>query len=152
LKKTLEGYFSLEAALVFPMVLWVILFIIYLLFFQYDRCLMEQDMGILALRGTRIQAEDNADRIQRLRKMEEETNSKKYYAWEMERSNLSAGKGKVSVERQGKIKIPFINSGEGWWSAGASYEHHMISPVTFIRAYRRLEKIEEGNESEEGRN
>lgn len=147
----MEGYFSLEAALVFPVVLWVILFVIYLLFFQYNRCLMEQDLGILALRGARMQAEDNTDRIQELRKMEEETDSKMYFAWEMGRSNLSAGKGKITVEQQGKIKVPFINPGEGWWSAGVSYENHVISPVVYIRTYRRLVKVEKGDETEGGR-
>jgi len=150
MKKTVEGYFSAEAALILPMVLSVILLIVYLLFFQYNRCLMEQDMGILALRGAVMQAEDNGVRAQQLSKMAEEMNVGKYLAWEMGEVHLTVGKGKVIVERLGKIKSPFMQEGQGevWWSTGAKYEDQIISPVTVIRTYRRL--VESGKKSKTG--
>ena len=47
--KKAGAYLTVEAALILPMVLGVIILVIYLLFFQYDRCLMEQNVGKLAL-------------------------------------------------------------------------------------------------------
>lgn len=153
MKKTIEGYFSLEAALVLPMVLWVILFIVYLLFFQYNRCLMEQDMGILALRGALIQAENNTHRVEELKKTAEEMDYKKYIAWETEGCHISSGQGKVSVQQRGQIMVPFRwnNEEQAWWSTTVSYENKLISPVTFIRTCRRLKADDEPVETEEGR-
>lgn len=50
-KKQVEGYFSVEAALVLPIVLGVYLFLIVLLFVQHDRCLLEQDMASMMLKA-----------------------------------------------------------------------------------------------------
>ena len=35
-----EGYLTVEAALILPMLIAAILFVIYMLVFQYDRCLL----------------------------------------------------------------------------------------------------------------
>ena len=40
--KAVKGYFTIEAALILPFVTGVILVILYLLFFQYNRCLLVQ--------------------------------------------------------------------------------------------------------------
>ena len=51
-RKYYRAYFTVEAAVLYPVVLGVVLLMMYLLFFQYDRCLLEQDMGRAAgLRG-----------------------------------------------------------------------------------------------------
>ena len=63
LKVFVRGYFTVEAALVMPVVLLGIALVMYLLIFQYDRCLLEQDTGVLALRGSAIQVEDSRERI-----------------------------------------------------------------------------------------
>ena len=63
-----NAYFTVEAALVFSITISVILFVVYLLLFQYDRCLLEQDMGAMALWGSRVEASDGMS-------LEEKTNS-----------------------------------------------------------------------------
>lgn len=45
------GYFSVEAALVLPVVLSVYIFLIAMLFLQYDRCLLEQDMESMLIKA-----------------------------------------------------------------------------------------------------
>ena len=55
MRRKVDGFFTVEAAMVLSITLSAILLIIYLLFFQYNRCLMEQDMGTLALRGAVMQ-------------------------------------------------------------------------------------------------
>jgi len=146
-KGKIEGYFTLEAALILPMVLAVISFILYLLFFQYNRCLMEQDMGILALRGALMQVENHADRVQQLQEMAEQQDWDKYLAWEMEEVTLTAGRGKVTVMRKGQIRTPFRKEGkESWWSTVAGYENHILSPEAFVRICHRLLNSEKENE------
>lgn len=50
-RKNYKAYFTVEAAVLYPIVLGVIVLMTYLLFFQYDRCLLEQDMGRAAVRS-----------------------------------------------------------------------------------------------------
>lgn len=48
------AYFSLEASLVMSVVIMLIIALLYLVFFFYDKCLIAQDIYLLAFRGTRM--------------------------------------------------------------------------------------------------
>ena len=50
-ERIIKRIFTVEAAVLYPIVLGVIVLMTYLLFFQYDRCLLEQDMGRAAVRS-----------------------------------------------------------------------------------------------------
>lgn len=52
LANNMTGYFTVEAALLFPMVLMIIVFMIFLSFYCYDRCVLEQCAYAAALRGS----------------------------------------------------------------------------------------------------
>lgn len=134
MRRSVEGYFTVEAAMVMPMILITILSVVYLLFFQYNRCLMEQDVGVLALRGAALQTEDNEDRIRRLREAAEDVYCEKYIVWESDEIQLKQEKGKLYVQQCGRLKI----AGYDTWKATAIYENHVILPISFIRNYRRL--------------
>ena len=141
MKKETGAYFTVEAAMIFPMVLFTIVLVIYLQFFQYNRCLMEQDMGILLLRGAALQAEDNEDRVRQLKEQASGLYSEKYIAWDNGEIVLKLEKGKISVKKSGQLRFPF--SGEIFgriqvWMTTAAYENHIISPVSFVRSYRKL--------------
>lgn len=51
-KKQEDGYFTVEAALIFPMALLLTVMMIFLAFYSYDRCILEQSAYEAALRGT----------------------------------------------------------------------------------------------------
>ena len=78
----MNAYFTVEAAMVMPIVLWVVLFVIYLLFFQYNRCLTDQDVGVLVLRGSILQEESPKERIKKIRGYAEQIYDDKYIAWD----------------------------------------------------------------------
>lgn len=134
----LEGYFTVEAAMVLPMVCVVVILIVYLWFFQYNRCLMEQDMGVLALRGAAMQG-DNTERIDKLREQADTLYTEKYIAWDRGEIALAIGHGVVTVEQTGSIRLPFGKSAGGANAAEVtvSYENHLVSPVSFVRNYRK---------------
>ncbi len=50
-KRATEGYFTVEAALVLPIVMSVYVFLITMLFLRYDRCQLEQDMAAMLLKA-----------------------------------------------------------------------------------------------------
>lgn len=59
-KPETDGYFTVEAALVMPVVLSIIVMILYLSFYLYDRCIMAQDLYLLSYRQSIEKG--NADR------------------------------------------------------------------------------------------
>ncbi|MBQ6787267.1 MAG: pilus assembly protein [Lachnospiraceae bacterium] len=52
LTKKMSGYFTVEAALLLPFVIMIIVFMIFLSFYCYDRCILEQCAYAAALRGS----------------------------------------------------------------------------------------------------
>lgn len=135
MRKEVAGYFTVEAAMVMPIVLYVIFVILYLLCFQYNRCLMEIDMGVFALRGRVMQAQTNEDRAELLRKQAEECREEQYIGWRCGRVQWKLEKGTLWVERKGKLEFPFTRE---LWSAEVNYENHILSPVSVLRYYRKL--------------
>lgn len=140
MEQKMRGYFTVEAAMVLPMVMIFILWMIYLWFFQYNRCLMEQDAGALALQGAALQSEDNEDRMRQLREMANQVYGEKYIAWENGEMELKIEKGMICVKQKGRIRFPFGSLIPGTASAEttAVYENDIISPVHFIRSYRKM--------------
>ncbi len=140
MQKSTEGYFTVEAALVLPMVLGVVLLIIYLLFFQYNRCLQEMDMGVLALRGRVLQTKNHEERMLQLREQADAVYTEKYLAWSRGRIELKLEKGTVSVKQCSHLRFPFggMKHIGDIWETETEYTNHIISPVSVIRSYRKV--------------
>ncbi len=140
MQKKVEGYFTVEAAMVLPMVLAVVLMVIYVWFFQYNRCLMEQDTGSLALRGVSMQAGSNEERIELLRQEGDAMYRDKYIAWEWQELQLKSGQGKIEVVQCGSLRLPFANGEDEkqFLNSTAMFENHIVSPVSFIRKCKRV--------------
>lgn len=140
--RKVRAYFTVEAALILPMALGVIVLIMYLWFFQYDRCLLEQDAGILALRGTVIEAENPQKRVQLLTKEAEQMYQDKYIAWEDAKVAITMKQGKIQVKKEGALRFPFqglaFEKGKNIWETEAVYENRILTPTSVIRYYRKL--------------
>lgn len=143
--KSVNAYFTVEAALVLPLVMGAMIMGLYFFCYQYNRCLLEQDMGSLMIRSCEIAAEnvDRTDEIRRDIKLRaEELNLNKYVAWEMTALNIKLEKNHISLTGQGQLTFPV----PGWnlwnhnnvWEAKVSYEGSRLSPVFYIRQYRKL--------------
>ncbi|MCQ2540427.1 MAG: hypothetical protein MJ114_08305 [Acetatifactor sp.] len=140
-----NAYFTVEAALVFPLVLSALLMTVYLFLFQYDRCLLEQDMQLLALYAADIRTEDAAD----VQKRVQDLYLDKYAAWTMPRENIKVTiKGaEVICSGSGELRLPI----PGWnlFSDRKFYLHEYscklarTDPVGSIRLYRKLKKWKE---------
>lgn len=132
-KRRLKGYFTVEATLVFPIVLMSVVLVIRILFFQYNRCLMEQDIGVLAFRGSVMETKDNRERMDELEKWEEMQDVQKYLAWNRGNTKMKIERGILRVEQNGWM------SAIGYqWKASRTYENRLIAPVPLIRGYRKL--------------
>ena len=108
--KNADAYFTVEAALVLPVLMGAILFVIYILFFQYDRCLLEQDLGAMALWGSRLE-ESGQERLEE--KVQERVRGlykEKYMAWDFAVLEASLEKNTFSAKGAGRVNFPL----PGW--------------------------------------
>ena len=138
-----------------PLVISAILLEMYLFCFQYDRCLMEQDMGRLILWCSELRSE-NADTA---REQEEKIQNRagkiyrdKYVAWELTTVDVQLDKNRISVVGQGYLVFPV----PGWnlwndinlWKDEVTYESRNVSPVFYIRQLRKLDEMLHGENDE----
>lgn len=143
--KEQNAYFTVEAALVLPMVMSAMLVGIYLFCYQYDRCLLEQDMGSLLIWNSAMAAQNagETDKIaESIRQRAAQINQAKYAAWKLTAIDIKLEKNNLSISGQGELSFPV----PGWnlwnqdnlWEAQVSYESSRLSPVFYIRQYRKL--------------
>lgn len=139
--RKLDAYLTVEASMVLPVVIAVILLTIYMLFFQYDRCLMEQNAGKLALRGCTIQLADGQELIRQLTVQSQEKDNR-FLAWNMEKPQIALKRNRVSVKYSGGIAFPFQGlafwGGERTWQSECTYENSQVQPVQFIRNCKKI--------------
>lgn len=104
-QKNMDGYFSVEAALVLSAVLGVYLFLIVILFVQYDRCLLEQDMASMLIKAANYQGTPQ----QRLEYLRELTMSwdREQYLWLQPQAPRFVMQGKqIRLEAAGEYALP----------------------------------------------
>ena len=125
------AFFTVEAAILYPLVLAVVVLMVYLLFFQYDRCLLDQDIGKAAVQNA----------------------GKWTLTWEGEAARWILEKNDIVVEKAGRLKYPFsgLGTNEKNWSAKASFRVDRSSPVFYLRRIatpgnKTEENIEENTE------
>ena len=140
-KRETGAYLTIEAALVMPIVLAVIVFVVYMLFFQYDRCLMEQNAGVMAMRGCTLQIPDKEERLLKMQEMPLQKDEK-YLAWEMLKPTITLKGNKILLEQSGQLKFPFAGllswQGKDVWESSIRFENNRIRPVEFIRNCRKV--------------
>ena len=131
-----------------PLVISAILLEMYLFCFQYDRCLMEQDMGSLILWCSELRLE-NADTVkeqeEKIQNRAGEIYRDKYVVWELTKVDVQLEKNRISVVGQGQLTFPV----PGWnlwndvnlWKAEVTYESRSILPVFYIRQLRKLNEM-----------
>lgn len=143
--KETNAYFTVEAALVFPVVISAILLMVYLLLFQYDRCLMEQDLGAMALWGSVAEAVDSAALEEKVQKRMAEMYRDKYVAWKFSKLDAVLDRNHFLTKGEGYVAFPLA----GWnfpgkgniWNGKVDFDFSRLSPVTFIRLCRKFSTI-----------
>lgn len=149
LREGIPGYFTVEAVLIMPFVLWTIVFVVYLQFFLYNRCCLEQETAKLALRGAAIQISDKEEKLREWNKQASTCNAELYLAWEKGEWKLRMEQDKAAAECSGNLRFPFSGwglVGEEYWSTSARYENRIVKPVSFIRTWRMVKGLREKGE------
>ena len=131
---------TLEASLIMPLVLYVCIFIIYAGFYQYDRCIMQQDIYRAALRGSSLYGADQSEKYRAAADMMSDLTKDNYIAAEY-RYEISVRKS-VSIFMEGRIRMPFRGlaelTGARAWGIEETAESGFPDPVFFIRTCHQL--------------
>lgn len=140
-----NAYLTVEAALVLPVFIGVLLFIIYMLFFQYNRCLMEQDLEAAALWGSGVAEEDTKALETMIRERMAGMYRDKYIVWRFTELEAELKRNRFMVKGTAQLKLPLSGwnfwSKENIWGSSVSYECRRFSPVTFVRLCRGLKSL-----------
>ncbi len=138
----ISAYFTVESAMVMVLVTAVIVVLVYIMLFQYNRCLLEQDMGSLVLKGCTVQVQDKKELLQRLQEFDSNIDRDKYIAWKQDEVTLKLEYDKVEVAQSGSLLFPFRGNAyfgmQSEWETSIVYENKRISPVTFIRMSKKI--------------
>lgn len=142
-----NAFFSLEAAIIVPLAIAAILLAVSLFVFQYDRCLMEQDVAVQTVKAASVEAKSNEELADKVRLQTAGLYRNKYVAWDMILLDIKIKKGIIEAAGEGVFRFPL----PGWnpwnednvWNARAGYKAHRLSPVTFIRNCRKI--VQGGN-------
>lgn len=133
-----NGYLTVEATLIFPIVLSVIMFLLYVLFFSYNSCLMEQDINMVL-----IGAADSEDKVtetaQKVKKELEDIYVEKYYGFARGDIEFEIKHQKLRISQTGYLVFPVARQ----WEHTVCYEVKLTHPVETVRARRKLEKLKD---------
>lgn len=136
-----NAYFTVEAALVFPMVLAAMMMIVYLFLFQYNRCLLEQDISLLALYAVTTEASDEEASLQN---RIGEIYLDKYVLWKMREQDISVALKGGAAQAQGvggmNLPLPGVALFAGEKTEYVQYECTLTrtEPVAVMRLSKKI--------------
>lgn len=132
-----NAYFTVEAALVVPTALGILVMIIYMSFYLYDRCVMAQDCYVLSYRQSIEKG--NADRAGQ-EKIREQLGGKLFMLSGMD-AESSAG-GTVRVKTEASLDPPLFGlpvfEEENHWKIAVERRARKTDPPRDYRRVRRL--------------
>lgn len=142
INNTLNGYMTLEAALLMPIVWFTLFFVLFAGFFQYDRCIAEQDGKLITIRAVEMREKEEAKVLQSVMGKEELAGGKKLLFSHFIKKELHMSDDKAKIEISGQINTVLSGlleeSGLSVFSYTAKYEAEQYDPTGFIRMCRRV--------------
>ena len=106
LGKAEKGYFTVEAALILPFVIMTIVFMTFLSFYCYDRCVLEQCAYAAALRGSSNRFADTKEAYNEAQRAAESLISDKLFAVRECKTTVCVSGGMVTVTYECKVNMP----------------------------------------------
>lgn len=144
-KRKIGGYFTVEATCIYPFVIASILLIIYVWFFLYNRCLMEQDFAGVLVKGIAQSEFNQEERSEYMAEQIGDLYVAQYLCWEFGNISTNINGFDVDVSFEGSIEFPYegLNfwSEDNVWEAGRSYRAKTHDRMFIIRTFRKIAGI-----------
>lgn len=142
--KYVLGYITLEASFLVSWIIFLMVFLIYLSFYLYDRCVLFQDTYAICFRGS-IQKEINPSDYINLHI--EDQFGKKYFGVGNVDTNIEQAGAEVHVYARCDVKVPFYNfltlAGRSEWSIQTEAKAQLVNPTKIIRKCRMARNVVE---------
>lgn len=103
------GYFTVEAALVLPFAMMTIVIMIFLSFYCYDRCILEQCAYAAALRGSSNRFISTEEAYKEAAKAAEDLAAEKLFAVNELKTSVRVSGVKVTVTYECEVNMPIGN-------------------------------------------
>ena len=146
-----EGFFSVEAALVLPVVLGVYLFLIVMLFLQYDRCLLEQDMASVMIKAGNYEGTPQQT-VTYLQELTAQWELEQYLWVRPQAPHFTIRGSQVRLEAAGEYTVPILGfSAEigGVRNLETTYQLTVWDRTALVYAFvKRVNKKEDEKENE----
>lgn len=143
--KTIRGYFTVEATCIYPFVIAVILLVIYIWFFLYDRCLMEQDFAGVLVKGIAHQDLSSADRSEYMENQINSMYTDQYLCWDFGEISANTSGYNIEISAIGSLEFPFegLNfwNDDNIWESERTYSGKVYNRMFIVRTYRKLESL-----------
>ncbi len=132
----MKAYFTVEAACIIPAVLGIYVFLIYIMFYQYDRCVLEQDVALLVLKEQWSFDDGTEAEVGQLQALN------RYPAFSLQDDELIKEKGKIRARAKGIVNMPFYSMIPGVhekrWQLEATFSCPEMHAVEWIRLSRKI--------------
>ena len=148
--KDISAYMTVEVSLLFPIIVMVILCVIYLAFYSYNKALAFQNAGISALYGKNGlgEVEDKEEWAEKMYRVLELINKGQFMAASNIKQQVSIENSHIVISQEGNVNIPILN--QKFMSKLSFSEKVKVSEqsgVFFIRQIRKVKNDELRNYS-----
>lgn len=138
---SMKGSYTIEAAVIVPLCVWVIVIIISCAFYEYDSCSMWQKSYVAALRGE-VQGLVYADQQQIAQESMRRYSREEIWWMEEIQCEAEADWKGVRTRMQGRLRVPVDGSlFQTLWQAKIKSSVDRLKPVGFIRACNKAESL-----------
>ena len=133
-RKELQGYMTLEAAMIFPMVFALIIMLLYTTFFLYDKCRMTQDLYTGAYRQSIARNSKSGD---------PKIDTSGYFMLSSCEAGVSGGNEAKATASGNMAPALLTGTGEdgGIWEIRVTMAARKTDPPFSFRRYRRIAAI-----------
>ncbi len=139
-RRTLQGSFTVEAALLMTILLPVMVALIYASFFLHDRTLLQGAACEVAAMGSNLAEEKDIE--SRLNEIRKQLVSARLLGTENVHSTIALGEDNIEVSYQGKFSLPGLIEnlfGSDSLNISRSWKRKQYHPADTIRKIRGLE-------------
>ncbi|MCR4909072.1 MAG: pilus assembly protein [Lachnospiraceae bacterium] len=147
MKKKYPGSYTVEASLLFPLILGVISLVIYTAFFLHDRAVLDAASYQAALRGSLVTS-DKSDFLSKAEKAGDEILSGRLLATRTLVKDIEMKGNTLTVRYTGSLKLPsgilFIPLLPREVTVTAESKAKRLDPTGFVRQCRIIENLKEG--------
>ena len=143
IKKRAKGYMTIEASFIITWTFFVFMFLIYLSFYSYDKCVLFQDAYAVCFRGSIQKQEDNV--VPYINAHMKEQFGRKYFATGEVRGTVDRNGNSTDVTGECQVKVPiraaFTMSDRSGWLIRTRARAQIINPTHIIRKSRWIGNI-----------